>query len=219
MEKINNHVQFDAEMTKQIDSKLKDSQFTHKNWGNSDLENIRCHIRNFYRNEQKGICAYCQGPVSLRSASNCHVEHIAPKSIYPSFIFKEKNFCVACADCNEIKREQETLGEEPDTVVNGAARAQYPRSSSAFKIVHPHFDVYSDHIVIFNGYYVDCSLKGNFTIGACKLNRRLYEFGWEEPLVSEVEISEMMNQYLDSEDSIEKNDKLQKLKRTLITVS
>jgi len=219
MPDINNAVEFDANMQSLINTKLTNSNFTHRDWGLDDLQTIRSHVRSHYREAQQGKCSYCRGPVSLRSAANCHVEHIVPKSKYLPFIFEAKNFCVACADCNEIKREQETLGVEPDPLVDGETRVQYPRSSGAFKIVHPHFDVYDEHIEIFNGYYVDSSPKGHFTIGACKLNRRLHEFGWEEELISEDDISEMMNEYLDCGDSLNKSSILQKLKRTLVIVS
>ena len=219
MPDINNIVDFDEDVKILIKSKLDNIGFTHKGWGDDDLEKVRSCIRNYYRNEQKGKCAYCKEPVSLRSAANCHVEHIVPKSKYLSFIFEAKNLCVACADCNEIKREQETLGIEPDPLINGNIRVQYPRSSNAFKIVHPHFDVYNEHIKIFNGYYVDSSPKGHFTIGACKLNRRLHQFGWEEDLISEDNISEIMNEYLECSDSLNKNALLQKLKKTLIIIN
>ncbi|MGI2167448.1 HNH endonuclease [Shewanella oncorhynchi] len=218
MPEINNIVKFNKEMQSLINTKVTNSSFTHLDWGQDDLQAIRSYIRSHYRNEQKGRCSYCRGVLSLRSAANCHVEHITPKSKYLKFIFEAKNLCVACADCNEIKREQETLGTEPDPLVDGDIRVQYPRSSNAFKIVHPHFDNYNDHIKIFNGYYVDSSPKGHFTIGACKLNRHLHEFGWEEDLVSEDHITEIMNEYLECSDSLSKNSILQKLKRILVMV-
>lgn len=219
MPEINNIVEFDTSMQSLINTRLTDPEFTHRDWGQDNFQSIRSHVRSHYRLEQRGKCAYCRSPVSLRSASNCHVEHIVPKSKYLSFIFEAKNLCVACADCNEIKREQETLGEEPDPLLNGDTRVRYPRSSNAFKIVHPHFDIYDEHIKIFNGYFVDSSPKGHFTIGACKLNRRLHQFGWEESLISDDDISEMMYDYLESSDSLAKNLILKNLKETLVIVT
>ncbi|EMH3447797.1 hypothetical protein V6H34_004992 [Vibrio harveyi] len=216
MADINVCVSFSADINTLIAGKLADEEFNHRCWGEDSLLSLRQTIRAHYRIVQSGKCSYCQNPVSLRSASNCHVEHIAPKSKYLNFIFEPKNLCVVCADCNEIKREQEVLNEVPDTVVNGAGRSQYPRSSSAFKVVHPHFDNYADHIEIFNGFYVDLSVKGHFTIGACKLNRHLHEFGWEQEYISEDVISEQMNSFLDSNDAIEKHQALDNLKRMLI---
>lgn len=216
MADINSSVTFSAEISGLIASKLADEGFNHKCWGDEDLLPVRKAIREHYREIQLGKCSYCQNPVSLTSASNCHVEHIAPKSKYFNFIFEPKNLCVVCADCNEIKREQEVLNEVPDTIIRGARRVKYPRTSNAFKIVHPHFDNYSEHIEIFNGYYVDLSVKGHFTIGACKLNRHLHEFGWEQECISEADISEQMSIYLESKDTIIKNQALDNLKRMLI---
>jgi len=179
---------------------------------------LRSAIRRFYRSEQVGICSYCRGQVSISSAANCHVEHIVPKSLYIDFIFEEKNFCVICADCNTIKRDQETTGDVPDTVVNGKKRKQYPRSSNAFHIVHPHFDNWNDHIELFEVFYVDKTAKGHFTIGACVLNRRLREFGWEKEITDYVQFTELATKLLDSKNPIEQMDVLKKFRRLLISI-
>ena len=202
MADINNQVVFSEEIQQQIDAKVAQEEFNYTKWGEADLQTVRSYIRNFYKNEQTGICAYCKGSVSLISALNCHVEHIVPKSLHFDFIFTPKNLCVICADCNTIKREQETLGVIPETLENAQA-VLYPRTSNSFKIVHPHFDVYSEHILIKNGFYVDKSMKGHFTIGACKLNRRLHIFGYE--ITEDERIDEMMFSYLDEKDHLEKN--------------
>lgn len=159
--------------------KLEDASFTHKNWGDADLEELRKAIRDFYRQQQYGYCSFCKNPVSLQAVDNCHIEHIAPKSKYLQFIFEPKNLCVICAECNAIKRHQEIMNEEPDIIKNGAKRKRYPGMSKAFKIVHPHFDNYDEHIEIFGGYfYGGISDKGLYTILFCGLNRRLEKFGW-----------------------------------------
>ena len=198
-----------------IDKKIGDSQLNGKQWSDDDLSEIRSAIRSHYKNEQNGRCAYCKNPISIHSALNCHVEHIAPKSKYPQFIFEPKNLCVICSDCNTIKRNQEVIRAEPDTVVNGATRKQYPRSSSAFLIVHPHFDDWDEHIQGFGKYYVDKSQKGHFTIGACVLNRHLWEFGWEPPLVNEESMRTAMICYLNETDSVAKSSALFRLMRLM----
>ena len=139
-----------------------------------------------------------------------------PKSLHIGFIFTPKNICVICADCNQIKRNQETLAEIPDTVTHGARRRRYPRVSGAFLIVHPHFDVYDDHILETNGYYIDKSTKGHFTIGACKLNRKLHEFGSEINNLNDAELSDVMNNFLDEKDFVKRAAHLKKLQKLLI---
>lgn len=214
---ISSPVVFTSDMQALINLKLSDPSFTHENWGDDDLLEIRQHIRNHYRTEQLGICAYCKKDVSLQSAMNCHIEHIAPKSIYRNFIFEPKNLCVICADCNEIKREQEVMRDIPDTVNRGGTRKYYPRSETAFKIVQPHFMQYEKHIDVFNGFYVDRTPEGHFTIGACVLNRRLRKFGWEKPY-DNAEVSDAMNKYLALTDPLERERALRVIKRLLIRV-
>ena len=218
MADIINPVSYSEELESLIASISESEDYNCNSWSSTNLQVLRVHIRNHYRIQQQGICAYCKNPVSLHSAANCHVEHIAPKSKYLSFMFEPKNFCVACADCNEIKKDQETLSQEPDPIQNGDQRVRYPRAASAFYIVHPHFDNYNDHIEIFNGHYVDKTEKGHFTIGACKLNRRLRVFGWEESLISEPELNGLMTEFLGADDAIVKNEKLQSIKRALIKI-
>lgn len=210
-------VTFTDDMTQVIMSKMSDPTFTYHEWGADDLMALRRHIRDHYRRVQRGSCAYCKKDISLQAAENCHVEHIAPKSKYQSFMFEPKNLCVICADCNVIKREQEVLQEEPDPVVRRGTRKRYPRSPGAFKIVHPHFDVYDDHIEIFGSFYCDKSDKGHFTIGACKLNRKLRMFGWENAY-DDADVASAAEQYLEAEDPIARVKALQALKRKLVLI-
>ncbi len=216
MPDIVNAIVFNAELENLIRNKKSQTGFNHTSWSDNDLEPLRNSLRVFYRNEQNGFCAFCRQNVSLTSALNCHVEHIVPKSLHLDFIFIPKNICVICADCNQIKRDQETLGEIPDTVTSPTTRRQYPRASSSFEIVHPHFDIYDEHILVTNGYYIDRTPKGHFTIGACKLNRKLHVFGWEVSVISEAEISSTMNDFLDEKDAMQRLHLLTKLKKMLI---
>lgn len=214
MADIDNSISYSQNSKNIIEQKSKDPNFSHNNWGDEDLVDLRREIRNFYKEEQKGICSFCKKDVSLISAMNCTVEHIVPKSLHLDYIFVEKNLCVICADCNQIKREQETLGEIPETIKNSKDRKKYPRSSNAFKIVHPHFDNYDDHIFMTNGFYVDKSVKGHFTIGACKLNRKLHVFGREE-VSNDALVSELTNQYLEEDDYFKGQIILEKLNKIL----
>lgn len=207
--------QYTSDLLKLITEKKAQANFSHKSWSDDDLEPLRKNVRNFYRTQQKGKCAYCKQNVSNISALNCHVEHIAPKSLYLDFIFNPKNLCVICADCNQIKREQETLGTIPATIKNSLIK-KYPRSSSAFKIVHPHFDTYEQHIIEINGFYLDRSPKGHFTIGACNLNRKLHIFGWEIDSFNESELCSMMSSFLDEKDILIRMKYLELIKKTLL---
>ena len=98
MPDINNQISFTLEVKKHIKQKLNDPNFKYTDWSDKSLESLRKIIRDFYRKEQVGKCAYCKRDVSLQSASNSHVEHILPKSRYFKFIFEPKNLCVICAE-------------------------------------------------------------------------------------------------------------------------
>ncbi|WP_442114327.1 HNH endonuclease [Pseudomonas sp. NUPR-001] len=180
---------------------------------------VRSYIREHYRNEQRGICAYCKNPISFNTAGNAHVEHIVPKSLHIDFIFEEKNLCVICADCNTIKRDQETLGSIPNTLAPSRTqntRRRYPRSSNAFLIVHPHFDEWDQHIIKFGVRYTDRSEKGAFTIKACKLNRFFHKnFDVDESFLDDSEIMGMMSKWIDSKSSMQKTEVLLKLADSL----
>ena len=158
---------------------------------------------------------YCKRDVSLQSASNSHVEHILPKSRYFKFIFEPKNLCVICADCNEIKREQEAL-DFNDELLKSKEITLYPRSSKAFLIVHPHFDNYDEHIkILIGGHYLDLSPKGNKTIGICKLNRILHNFGWpDEPSTLE-DMLQTAEKILKNDDPLAKIRLLQHLAKQM----
>lgn len=202
-----------------IQTKAADPTFKHTSWSEDELAGIRKNLRDHYRLEQVAVCCYCRNTVSLRSANNSHVEHIAPKSLYLDFIFHPKNICVICTDCNEIKRNQEVLNEMPDTLNDGSGRKKYPHASNSFKIVHPHIDEYAKHIVQVGKLYVNLTKKGHFTIGACGLNRYVEKFGWQTELVDKAEISMMMNTFLQSTDPADQRDLLFALQQKLMKVN
>lgn len=209
---INELFVFNHEHMNLITQKLGEENFHHTDWGSDELQEVRTAIRNFYRNKQLGRCAFCYNEVSLISAANAQVEHIAPKSIYMNFIFEPRNLCVICADCNTIKRDQEVLNEIPDTINNPEGRTRYPSSSSAFKIVHPHIDDYAVHIIKRGKVYVDRTPKGNFTISACKLNRFFHQFGYENDFVDDETLIRLMSQFIASASAHERKVVLDALK-------
>ncbi|WP_374172395.1 HNH endonuclease [Flavobacterium tructae] len=215
MDNILKPIVFSDSHSQIIKTTLEDKNFHHTTWGEDHLEEIRSEIRKFYRNNQKVICAYCKSPVSIIYPTNCHIEHIAPKSLHPEYIFEPKNLCVICADCNQIKRNQETINQIPDTLKK-KYKKKYPNKSEDFFIVHPHFDKYEDHIQIINGYYIDkASKKGNFTIGACLLNRKFLILGWQPEIIDDNELINDFSEYIEEKDFHKRVKKLDKIKRNL----
>lgn len=219
MPDIKKPINFNNLQTQIINQKLSNKNFIHNQWSEDDLLELRCAIRDYYRKKQNGRCAYCKKDISLVSPLNCHVEHIVPKSLHLEFIFIPENLCTICADCNQIKKNQETLAEIQDTLLKQSNNKKYPKNSKSFKIVHPHFDNYDEHIKIFNGsYYMSHTLKGNFTIGACNLNRKMEKFGWEKEIYSEDALIELMDDFKKNKDSINRFKALTKFKEMLFVL-
>jgi len=218
MADINSPISYSDVVRDLLKSKLSDSLFTYKNWGDEDLATYRKDVRDYYRKIQQGFCAFCKAGLSLTSAANCHVEHLVPKSKRQEFVFEPKNLCVICADCNEIKRAKEIEAVEPDSLARGSKVKRYPRTSGAFLIVHPHFDIWEDHIVAFGRLFVDLSDKGHFTIGACTLNRRLREFGWDAVVTDESALRAATTEWLNATDTLTAARQLQIMKRLMVLV-
>lgn len=184
---INESVAYNEECLAIIAAKNADPHFMHTNWGDDDLQGLRSEVRNHYRNVQRLTCAYCQERIGVRAAHAAPIEHIVPKSQYLEFIFEPKNLCVICPDCNEYKGKNEVMHEP---VIKGPRRTRYPTVSSAFQIVHPHFDDYTTHIIKANRVYVDRTPKGHYTIGICKLNRFFQYFGACDEFINDAELAE-----------------------------
>lgn len=189
---IENPIEFSQQLKDIIATKLKTPNFQHTNWSDDDLEPARQEIRNYYRKEQRLTCIYCKGPISIRSASGANIEHIVPKSANIHFIFESKNLCVICPDCNEYKGKREVLAEPVTTSKN---KIKYPSKSSDFRIMHPHFDDYEDHILKANRIYVERSDKGGYTIYICNLNRFFRKFGRCEEYVNDIQIIEQAERF------------------------
>lgn len=194
MPMINNSVTYTEASSQIIKQKLSDENFKHSNWGDDDLEPVRVEIRNHYRIVQRLICAYCLQQISIRSASGAPIEHIAPKSIYPQFIFEPKNLCIICPDCNEFKRNREVM---VDRAITTNPKIRYPSNGTQFRIVHPHFDDYGIHILKRNRLYVELSEKGGYTIFVCNLNRFYRVFGQCEELVEDLALITELDQFHD----------------------
>lgn len=211
-------VKYPLDVSKQLDKLLKDPSFTHENWSDDELKSYRKLVRDYYRSVQNGLCAFCKQNISLVATGNCHIEHVIPKSKHRKFIFEPKNLCVICSDCNTIKRAKEVHREDPEVVLDGANIQRYPRSSKAFMIVHPHFDKWEDHIERFGNLYADLSDKGLFTMGACTLNRKLREFGWEAVVASESDVKRICKEISETTDAIVMRRKMTALQRLLLLI-
>ncbi|RAJ79290.1 uncharacterized protein (TIGR02646 family) [Chitinophaga dinghuensis] len=208
MPDIKNAYIYSKDFEDRLKAKFPKDNTNHLQWSDEDIADIRSDIREFYRQQQKGKCAYCMNDLSLSAAANCQVEHVVPKSSHPNFITESRNLCVACADCNGIKKDK------PVTVKDNLAR--YPKTGNAFKIVHPHFDCFDDHIYEVNGYYLDITDKGAHTIQICKLNRKLHKLRYVDDETDFAEMTILSTAFLNEKDERKRKLIMKKMKKLLI---
>lgn len=141
-------------------------------WSYYYLGDIIDKVRKFYTLEQIKLCAFCKLPFR----DEIQVEHIIPKggknNPRKEFSYHPYNLVVACRNCNTKKSTNNDFVEQ--------IWKHYPTSGIYFKIIHPHFDNYFDHITIVDkSRYVAKSVKGFNTIKRCGL----YESKMSELLV------------------------------------
>jgi hypothetical protein len=145
-------------------------------WTDPSLENFRSRVKTFYIAAQNTRCCYCNRHLGTDNHRMWDVEHIASRSRHTHFMFEPVNLAASCPDCNNEKADKESL-------VN-IKRKTYPKNSNAFRIVHPHFDRYEDHIYQIKMVYLPKTKKGTNTIYACNLLRFAQKFiAWENSAV------------------------------------
>ncbi|MGF1704136.1 HNH endonuclease [Photobacterium makurazakiensis] len=162
-------VQFDEEQLAKIKEKISDKAFSGESWSDDDIENIKKTIKTHYLDIQKTTCPYCRQKIKSRHGRYWDIEHVIPRSTVANFMFEPLNLCMSCVDCNGAKSNKK--------VTNSTAKIRYPKKSSDYLIIHPHFDDYDENIIIIKEgfYYVAKKKKGAKTIEVCSLNR-FYEF-------------------------------------------
>lgn len=146
---------------------LKDKKMglVAKDWDSKKIhiKNFKNNLRRDMYNKQNKLCVFCRIHVPLACVP-MHREHIVYKDKHPQWMFLPENLCVACPSCNEYKGTTEVLA-------NPRVK-KYPKTSNGFKIIHPLYDRYSDHIELLGDIlYRGKTDKGIFTINTCHLYR------------------------------------------------
>jgi len=96
---------------------------------------LKTHIRAELERIQLPFCIYCGFHEDI--VGHLQRDHIAPKGIYPEFLFEAKNLVLACGNCNGFLKKKNF-----DTI--SSVSSVYNRCR--FKIVHPYRDRYQDHL-------------------------------------------------------------------------
>lgn len=138
-------------------------------WSSEEISSIKLKIKRHFLRLQSRKCCYCRQRVRSLHGRIWDIEHVEPRSVRPDFMFVEDNLAVSCIDCNVSKSSA--------SVIDGRPKG-YPKLSGRFKIVHPKFDRYGDHIG-WNGssIYIPLSDKGKETVIRCNLLRYAVEQG------------------------------------------
>lgn len=109
--------------------------FENSHWNNKELDSIKEDIRAQLLKIQEEECPYC-GLELGGTSSDRHIEHIAPKSRYPQFLFTTSNLALACQYCNGVEKKGNI-----DTV--SVLENEY--EDCEFYLVHPYHDNPNDH--------------------------------------------------------------------------
>ncbi|GAN88093.1 hypothetical protein LU298_09770 [Komagataeibacter intermedius] len=154
-------------------------------WSSDELKDLRGRVKTFYITAQGSRCCYCNRHLGTENHRVWDVEHIADRSKHAWFMFTPTNLAAACLDCNTAKSSTEVL--------TNARRVTYPSGSQHFKIIHPHFNRFADHILRVGQVYLPKTSKGKFTIYKCDLLRFAEKYiEWENRAVDrrfETEVS------------------------------
>jgi hypothetical protein len=141
-------------------------------WSDGALAALKSRVKAFHIGVQDSRCCYCDRHQATENHRAWDVEHVADRSKYPWFMFTPKNLAASCPDCNLAKSAKETL--------KTPGRRTYPNTSEDFRIVHPHFDTFADHIHRLGHIYIPKSSKGKYTIITCDLLRFAEKYiDWE----------------------------------------
>ncbi|PMO67578.1 HNH endonuclease [Vibrio splendidus] len=195
--RISSTVEYSEESQRIVDSYNNDrNSHDASYWSNDEINMVKREIKSHYKSVQNLTCVYCRKIYPVQHSGVWDVEHIAPKSISPQFMFTPNNLCVACKDCNTEKSSKNVL-------VNRAL-VNYPQRTEAFVIIHPHFDSYEDHIGIhLDRIYSPKSDKGRKTIEYCGLLRFSYEsVGWDASVAQRPSVMQIAQNLLSANDPV-----------------
>jgi len=141
---------------------LLEPQQSSTYWNEEAVDPIRAEIKNHYIAEQEYTCVYCKRQIATANKAMWDAEHVICRDKAPRFMFTPQNLAVSCRDCNIAKGQTE---------VRTTMRKKFPKESKHYRIVHPHFDNYSDHIRWIGDICVPLSDKGVETQVTCGLTR------------------------------------------------
>lgn len=166
------------------------SQLTASSWESEDFESLRKSIKRDQLDRQNHTCVYCRQIFHSNNGSMWNIDHIIPRSENSNLIFSSLNLCVSCLDCNTEKSDKRVTYRKSN-------QKSCPRNSDTYKIIHPHLDVYQDHIftVTPGKFYKHKTDKGRRTIEICGLLRFHRFAGYDKSVDRMPEIKYLVDQF------------------------
>lgn len=155
----------DAALVAEFDA-LPDEARTGDYWSLTRVDGFKAKAKAFYITAQDRRCCYCTKEIVSDNKRMWDLDHVLSRDKCPEYMFVSENLAISCVDCNIAKSAKD--------VAKGKAYKNFPRRSSSYRIVHPHFDIYDEHIRVFAGLIyvpVGGSKKGRETITVCNLSR------------------------------------------------
>ncbi|TJV19667.1 hypothetical protein [Mesorhizobium sp.] len=132
-------------------------------WNDDAVTPVRSQIKNHYISDQQQRCCYCRLVYPTNHNAVWDGEHIIPRALAARFMFEPRNLAASCKDCNNAKSDQE-VRVRPN-------RVSFPDQSAHYKIMHPHFDEYDQHIAWYGKVVRALSQKGIKLVEMCNLQR------------------------------------------------
>lgn len=143
------------------------------NWESKamDVLKFKKRYKRFLRTAQKGLCCYCLRP--LGDDGDVDLEHILEKNVVTIFSFNQKNLALSCGRCNTNKEatrkkinnfllrriRKKFLVPTNETIETGIATwlmtpyvSFLEIDNQRYRMFHPHFHKYSDHIEYIPGF-------------------------------------------------------------------
>lgn len=112
-----------------------------KIWDEEDLAPIKQKIKAHYRGLLGEKCCYCCKNTHGEFKLVLDIEHILPKAHYLQFALSPFNLSVACKRCN-----MNVKGEKTTFLKDFASAHSNPEDTNNYKIIHPNFDNFFDHL-------------------------------------------------------------------------
>lgn len=110
----------------------------------NSLRSAKAKIRHLHLTRHGNKCCYCRFPLHGGGHFVVDPEHVLPKSkdAYRSLAYTVWNLGMSCKRCN-----MQYKNSKIDFVVDPTAAAAF-QDSANYRLIHPNFDLYKDHISI-----------------------------------------------------------------------